>query len=387
MTDTRHVSSEDFEDIRLMVRSFIDERVVPREREIADGDAIPDDVRRAAADMGLFGYAIPQEYGGLGLDITQDVELAFEFGRTSLAFRSMFGTNNGIAGQVLVGFGTENQKQRWLGPIASGEVVASFALTEPEAGSDPSGLITKARLDGDGWVIDGNKRFITNATSADLFVVFARTRPADDEGKGIAVFLVPADTPGVSVGPKDRKMGQEGAITAEVSFADVRVPRSALIGDREDDGFRAAMTALARGRVHIAALAVGAAERALQESVSFASTNRQGGRPIGEFQLVQAMLADQVAGCMAGRSMVRDVAARYLSGEDRRIGPSAAKLFCTEMAGRVADLAVQVHGGSGYMREMPVERIYRDVRLLRLYEGTSEIQRLIVGRGIQKAAR
>ena len=387
MTDTRHVSSEDFEDIRLMVRSFIDERVVPREREIADGDAIPDDVRRAAADMGLFGYAIPQEYGGLGLDITQDVELAFEFGRTSLAFRSMFGTNNGIAGQVLVGFGTENQKQRWLGPIASGEVVASFALTEPEAGSDPSGLITKARLDGDGWVIDGNKRFITNATSADLFVVFARTRPADDEGKGIAVFLVPADTPGVSVGPKDRKMGQEGAITAEVSFADVRVPRSALIGDREDDGFRAAMTALARGRVHIAALAVGAAERALQESVSFASTNRQGGRPIGEFQLVQAMLADQVAGCMAGRSMVRDVAARYLSGEDRRIGPSAAKLFCTEMAGRVADLAVQVHGGSGYMREMPVERIYRDVRLLRLYEGTSEIQRLIVGRGIQTAAR
>lgn len=387
MTDTRHVSSEDFEDIRLMVRSFIDERVVPREREIADGDAIPDDVRRAAADMGLFGYAIPQEYGGLGLDITQDVELAFEFGRTSLAFRSMFGTNNGIAGQVLVGFGTENQKQRWLGPIASGEVVASFALTEPEAGSDPSGLITKARLDGDGWVIDGNKRFITNATSADLFVVFARTRPADDEGKGIAVFLVPADTPGVSVGPKDRKMGQEGAITAEVSFADVRVPRSALIGDREDDGFRAAMTALARGRVHIAALAVGAAERALQESVSFASTNRQGGRPIGEFQLVQAMLADQVAGCMAGRSMVRDVAARYLSGEDRRIGPSAAKLFCTEMAGRVADLAVQVHGGSGYMREMPVERIYRDVRLLRLYEGTSEIQRLIVGRSIQKAAR
>ena len=381
------VSSGDFEDIRSMVRSFIDARVVPREREIADGDAIPDDVRGAAADMGLFGYAIPQAYGGLGLNIAQDVELAFEFGRTSLAFRSMFGTNNGIAGQVLVGFGTEEQKQRWLGPIASGEVVASFALTEPEAGSDPSGLTTKARLDGDEWVIDGNKRFITNATSADLFVVFARTRPADAEGKGIAVFLVPAETPGVSVGPKDRKMGQEGAITAEVSFADVRVPRSALIGDREDDGFRAAMTALARGRVHIAALAVGAAERAMEESVSFASTSRQGGCPIGEFQLVQAMLADQVAGCMAGRSMVRDVAARYLSGEDRRIGPSAAKLFCTEMAGRVADLAVQVHGGSGYMREMPVERIYRDVRLLRLYEGTSEIQRLIVGRGIQKAAR
>lgn len=387
MTETTRVSSADFEDIRSMVRSFIQERVVPREREIADGDSIPDDVRRAAANMGLFGYTVPQEYGGLGLDITQDVELAFEFGRTSLAFRSMFGTNNGIAGQVLIRFGTEEQKQRWLRPIAAGEVVASFALTEPEAGSDPSGLTTKARLEGDQWIIDGNKRFITNATTADLFVVFARTRPADSEGKGIAVFLVPGDTTGVSVGSKDRKMGQEGAITAEVTFQDVRVPRAALIGDREDGGFRAAMTALARGRIHIAALAVGAAERALQESVSFASTNRQGGQPIGNFQLVQAMLADQVAGCMAGRSMVRDVAARYLSGEDTRIGPSAAKLFCTEMAGRVADLAVQVHGGSGYMREMPVERIYRDVRLLRLYEGTSEVQRLIIGRGIQKSAR
>ncbi|MGN6574440.1 MAG: acyl-CoA dehydrogenase family protein [Nocardioides sp.] len=381
------VAPAEFEDIHSTVRSFINERVVPREREIADTDAIPDDVRQAAADMGLFGYAIPQEYGGLGLDITQDVELAFEFGRTSLAFRSMFGTNNGIAGQVLVGFGTEEQKQQWLPRIAAGEVVASFALTEPEAGSDPSGLTTRARLDGDVWVIDGTKRFITNATSANLFVVFARTRPADDHGKGIAVFLVPADTDGVSVGAKDRKMGQEGAITAEVAFDGVRVPRSALIGEDEDGGFRAAMTALARGRVHIAALAVGAADRARDESVAFASSNRQGGRPIGEFQLVQAMLADQVAGCMAGRSMVRDVAARYLSGEDRRIGPSAAKLFCTEMAGQVADLAVQVHGGSGYMREMPVERIYRDVRLLRLYEGTSEVQRLIVGRGVQKAHR
>ncbi|HET9498731.1 MAG TPA: acyl-CoA dehydrogenase family protein [Marmoricola sp.] len=381
------VAPKEFEDIRATVRSFITERVVPREREIADTDAIPEDIRRAAAEMGLFGYAIPQEYGGLGLDITQDVELALEFGRTSLAFRSMFGTNNGIAGQVLVGFGTDEQKQQWLPRIASGEVVASFALTEPEAGSDPSGLTTRARLEGEEWVIDGNKRFITNATSAHLFVVFARTRPADDQGKGIAVFLVPADTDGVSVGTKDRKMGQEGAVTAEVAFDGVRVPSSALIGDNEDDGFRAAMTALARGRVHIAALAVGAADRALDESVAFASTNRQGGRPIGDFQLVQAMLADQVAGCMAGRSMVRDVAARYLSGEDRRIGPSAAKLFCTEMAGRVADLAVQVHGGSGYMREMPVERIYRDVRLLRLYEGTSEIQRLIIGRGVQKVRR
>jgi acyl-CoA dehydrogenase len=381
------VEPGDFEAIRAQVRSFIETEVIPRERAIADNDAVPEAVRRAAAEMGLFGYAIPQAYGGLGLNIVQDVELAFEFGRTSLAFRSMFGTNNGIAGQVLVNFGTDEQKQTWLGRIASGSVIASFALTEPEAGSDPSGLTTRARRVDDGWIIDGNKRFITNAPFADLFIVFARTRPVDDTGRGIAVFLVPADAEGVSVGPKDRKMGQEGAVTAEVTFANVKVPASALIGGREDEGFRAAMTALARGRIHIAALAVGVAERALQESLDFARDNRQGGKPIGEFQLVQAMLADQVTGCMAGRAMVRDVARRYLTGEDTRIGPSAAKLFCTEMAGRVADLAVQIHGGSGYMREMTVERIYRDVRLLRLYEGTSEIQRLIIGRGIQKAGR
>jgi acyl-CoA dehydrogenase len=299
----------------------------------------------------------------------------------------MFGTNNGIAGQVLVGFGTDEQKERWLQRLAAGDTVASFALTEPGAGSNPAGLRTKAVRDGDDWVISGEKRFITNAPSADLFVVFARTRPADDDGPGIAVFLVPAGTPGVEVGPKDRKMGQEGAWTSDVYFADVRVPASALVGGSEDVGYRAAMTSLARGRVHIAAVAVGAAQRALDESVAYASTATQGGTPIGDFQLVQAMLADQQAGVMSGRALVRDAARLYQSGEDRRIAPSVAKLYCTEMVGKVADLAVQVHGGTGYMREVPVERIYRDVRLLRLYEGTSEIQRLIIGGGLVRAAQ
>ena len=337
--------------------------------------------------MGLFGYAIPQEWGGLGLNLAQDVELAMELGYTSLALRSMFGTNNGIAGQVLVGFGTDEQKAHMAGAMATGEVVASFALTEPGAGSNPSGLRTKAVRDGDDWIINGDKRFITNAPIADLFVVFARTRPADDDGPGIAVFLVPADTAGVQVGAKDAKMGQEGAWTADVSFTDVRVPATALIGGSEDIGYRAAMTSLARGRVHIAALAVGIAQRALDESVAYAATATQGGTPIGNFQLVQAMLADQQTGVLAGRALVRDTARLWVTGEDRRIAPSAAKLFCTEMAGKVADLAVQVHGGSGYMREVPVERIYRDVRLLRLYEGTSEIQRLIIGGNLVKAAQ
>ncbi len=387
MASDTHVSPEDFNDILAQTRDFVRTKVVPREQEIMDTDAIPDDLRKQVAEMGLFGYAIPQQWGGMGLDLTQDVELAMELGYTSLALRSMFGTNNGIAGQVLVNFGTDQQKAQWLQRIASGEVVASFALTEPGAGSNPAGLRTKAVRDGDDWVINGGKRFITNAPIADLFVAFARARPADETGAGIAVFLVPAGTPGVEVGAKDRKMGQEGAWTADVYFTDVRVPGSALVGGADDAGYRAAMTSLARGRVHIGALAVGTAQRALDESVAYAASATQGGTPIGGFQLVQAMIADQQTGVMTGRALVREAARLYVSGEDRRIAPSVAKLYCTEMVGKVADLAVQVHGGTGYMRDVPVERIYRDARLLRLYEGTSEIQRLIIAKQLLSGAK
>ena len=384
---THAVSDDDFAQILTQTRDFVRTAVLPREREILDNDRVPDDLRQQAKDMGLFGYTIPEEWGGLGLNLIQDVEMAMELGYTSLAVRSMFGTNIGIAGQVLVGFGTDEQKQRWLARIASGDVVASFALTEPGAGSNPAGLRTKAVRDGDAWVITGSKQYITNAPLADLFLTFARTRPAGENGPGIAVFLVPADTAGVEVACKDAKMGQEGAWTADVNFTDVRVGDDALIGGAEDIGYRAAMTSLARGRVHIAAVAVGAAQRALDESVAYAATATQGGEPIGNFQLVQAMIADQQTQVMAGRAMVRETARLWESNEDRRIAPSAAKLFCTEMAGKVADLAVQIHGGAGYMRGVVVERIYRDVRLLRLYEGTSEIQRLIIGSNLIKAAQ
>lgn len=380
------VGAEDFADILAATREYIRTAVVPREQEIADADEVPADIRSGLAEMGMFGYAIPQRWGGLGLDLRQDVELAMEFGYTTLAMRSLFGTNNGIAGQVLVNFGTDDQKSRWLERIASGDVVASFALTEDGAGSNPAGLTTRAVRDGGDWVIDGTKRFITNAPLAGLFVVFARTRPADESGPGIAVFLVPADTPGVFVGPKDSKMGQEGAWTAEVSFQGVRVPGTALVGGDEEAGYRAAMTSLARGRVHIAALSVGTAQRVLDESLAHAVATTQGGTPIGEFQLVQAMLAEIQVGVIAGRAMVREAAAAYVSGSDRRVAPSAAKLYCTEMVAEAADLGVQIHGGSGYMRGVPVERIYRDVRLLRLYEGTSEIQKLIIGGGLVRGA-
>ena len=391
------VPDDVFADVLKQITHFVRSRVVPRELEIMNTDSIPDDLRKQSAEMGLFGYAIPQEWGGLGLNLIQDVEFAMELGYTSLSLRSMFGTNNGIAGQVLVGFGAEEQKAKWLPGMASGEIVASFALTEDGAGSNPAGLRTTAKVDGTGWIINGSKRYITNAPIANMFVVFAKLDPKPESGNGIAVFLVPADTAGIEVGVKDAKMGQQGSGTADVNFTDVRVEADALVGGNGDAGvepeerpmidigYKAAMTSLARGRVHIAALAVGQAQRALDESVSYAAASTQGGEPIGNFQLVQAMIADQQVGVMAGRAMVREAARAWVQGTDRRIAPSAVKLFCTEMVGRVADLAVQIHGGAGYMREVPVERIYRDVRLLRLYEGTSEIQRLIVGGGLIRA--
>ena len=377
------MEAAEFKDVLEAVRRFVRDDVVPREDEIQETDAIPEDIRRKAVDMGLFGYTLPEEFGGLGASLSEDVRLAFEFGYTTPAFRSMFGTNNGIAGKVLVNAGTPEQQQEWLPRLAAG-AVASFALTEAEAGSDPSGLSTRAVRDGEDWMISGAKRFITNAPLADLFVVFARTGEESTGTKGISVFLVDAYLPGVGVGPKDHKMGQAGAWTAEVFFDQVRVPATALVGGKEGAGFREAMTSLVRGRVHIAAMCVGMAQRLLEESVAYARSNRQGGTPIGEFQLVQAMLAEMQTGLYAGRAMVLQAAADYDSGADRRIGPSAAKLFCSEMVGRCADLAVQVHGGMGYMREVPVERMFRDARLFRIYEGTSEIQKLIIAKALLK---
>jgi acyl-CoA dehydrogenase len=364
------VDAEDFRQIRDAVRRLVREVVVPREEEIDLSDRIPEELRGAAADMGLFGYALPEEYGGLGVDMREDVELAFEFGYTTPAFRSLFGTNNGIAGQVIARFGSEEQKKAYLPRLAAGELIGSFALTEAEAGSDPAGLRTSARRDGDAWVVDGAKRYITNAPLADLFVVFARTDPEQRGGRGISSFVVPADAPGVSLGPKDVKMGQSGAWTSEVFFDRVSVPADALIGE-EGRGYAKALTVLSRGRLHIAALCVGMAQRVLDESVAYAATARQGGAPIGRFQLVQALIADMHAETLAGRAMVREVAARYDSGEDTSIGPSSAKLWCSEMVGRATDRAVQVHGGLGYLRTTPVERFYRDARLYRLYEGTA----------------
>jgi acyl-CoA dehydrogenase len=380
------MDEESFGQVLDAVRRFVREQVMPREDEIEESDAIPAGLRAATAELGLFGYALPAEFGGFGATMAQDVRLAFEFGYTAPAFRSLFGTNNGIAGQVIAKFGSISQKEEFLPRLAAGEMIASFALTESEAGSNPAGLKTAARRDGADWLLTGAKRFITNAPLADLFVVYARTDPGAAGGRGISTFLVDAGSPGLTVGPRDRKMGQRGAWTAEVTFDGVRVPAGRLVGD-EGRGYRSAMTVLARGRLHIAAMCVGTAQRILDESVAHAATSRQGGQPIGDYQLVQAMLAESYAEIAAGRSLVLAVAAAYDEGQNQAAGPSSAKLFCGEMVSRVADRGVQVHGGLGYMSSTVVERLYRDSRLYRLYEGTSEIQKLIIARELLAAAR
>lgn len=375
---------DEFASILEAVRAFIRKEVVTAEDEIEETDRIPDRLRQQAAAMGLFGYAIPEEYGGLGFTMSEEVRLAMELGWTTPSFRSVFGTNNGIAGQVLVNCGTDRQKQQYLPRLASGELVASFALTEPEAGSDPSGLRTRAVREGDEYVINGQKRFITNANWADLLMVFARTGDLSEGAKNISVFVVPTDAPGVTVGPRDHKMGQRGTSTSEIFLDGVRVPAENLVGEVEGEGFSAAMRSLAKGRLHIAALTVGLADRLIEESLRHATTNGQGGQKLAGFQLIQAMLAESRTEAYAGRAMVLEAARSWDDGSDRRMAPSLCKLFCTEAVDRIADRAVQIHGGLGYMREVPVERFYRDARLFRLYEGTSEIQKLIIAKQMVK---
>lgn len=372
----------DLDDILAAVRAFIRDRVVPAEQQIEDDDCVPEPIRQAAKDMGLFGFAIPEAYGGLGLSLLEEVRLVMELGYTTPSLRSMFGTNNGIAGHVLMLGGTEEQKNLWLPRLASGEVVASFALTEPEAGSDPSDLTTSAKRDGPDWILNGTKRYITNAPIADLFLVFARSDPGAVGSRGISAFLVPADTVGLTIGPRDHKMGQLGAWTADVYLDDVRVANDQVIGGDQGvgRGYGTAMGCLAHGRVHIAALCVGMAERLVDESVNYAKERKQGGKPIASFQLVQGLIADSQTDYLAGRSLVLAVAEAFDRGEDTKLGPSCAKYFASEMVGRVADRAVQVHGGAGYMRGVAVERFFRDARLFRIYEGTSQIQQVIIAR-------
>lgn len=373
------LDTETFQILQSTVSRFVSERLIPREQEVVETNAVPADIVDEMKALGLFGLSIPPEHGGLGLNMEEEVRLVFELGRASPAFRSVAGTNIGIGSQSIVLAGTDAQKQKYLPALATGDLIGSFALTEPEAGSDALSLRTSARKDGDGYVLNGTKRYITNAPVAGLFTVMARTSAATG-ADSISCFLVEAGTPGLSLGSSDVKMGQRGALTCDVVFEDCRVPQSALLGGREGNGFRTAMKVLDKGRLHIAALCVGIAERLIRESVAYAKQRRQFGKPIAEFQLIQAMLADSEADTYAARCMILDAARLRDQGANTTRQAACAKMFASEMVGRIADRAVQIFGGAGYMAEYPVERFYRDVRLFRIFEGTTQIQQLIIAR-------
>jgi acyl-CoA dehydrogenase len=377
---------ETFSALREAVRRFVSERLVPNEDRLEAEDAVPEEIVAEMRALGLFGLSIPEVYGGLDLTMAEEAEVIFEFGQTALAYRSVFGTTVGIGSQGIIIDGTEAQKQAWLPRLATGEIMASFALTEPGSGSDAASIRTKAAKDGDVYRLTGTKRYITNAPRAGMFTVMARSEPDVPGAGGISAFIVPAGTKGMSIGKPDKKMGQKGTLTCDVIFEDAIVPADNLIGGVPGLGFKTAMKVLDRGRIHLSALAAGMSQRLLEEQVRYASERQQFGQKIGEFQLVQALIADSRVDGYASKTMVSDVARRFDAGEKVSTDVACTKYFTSEAVGRVADRTVQIFGGAGYMAEYKAERFYRDVRLLRIYEGTSQIQQLIIAKALLREA-
>jgi len=380
------MDQETFSALRDTVRRFVAERLVPNEDRLETDDAVPDEIIAEMRELGLFGLSIPEEYGGLGLSMSEEAEVIYELGRTALAYRSVIGTTVGIGSQGIVIDGTEVQKRTWLPQLASGEKMASFALTEPGAGSDAASIKTKATKDGDVYRLNGTKRYITNAPRAGMFTVMARSEPDVPGAGGISAFIVPAGTKGMSFGKPDKKMGQKGTITCDVIFEDAVVPAENIIGGVPGRGFKTAMKVLDRGRIHLSALATGMSQRLLEEQLRYATEREQFGQKIGEFQLVQALIADSRVDGYASKTMVADVARRFDAGEPVSADVACTKYFTSEAVGRVADRTVQIFGGAGYMAEYKAERFYRDVRLLRIYEGTSQIQQLIIAKALLRGA-
>ncbi|KRW94189.1 acyl-CoA dehydrogenase family protein [Paracoccus sp. MKU1] len=369
------------------LRRFVDEQLIPAEAGVAETDAIPERIVAGMRELGLFGLTAPEEYGGLGLTMEEEVMAIFELGRAAPAFRSMFATNVGIGMQGIAIDGTPEQKAKYLPRLASGELIGSFALTEPDVGSDAGSVRATARRDGDFYVLNGTKRFITNAPHAGLFTVMARTDPGQKGAAGVSAFAVERDAPGLSLGKPEKKMGQQGAHVCDVILEDCRVPASALIGGVEGQGFKTAMKVLDKGRLHIAAACVGLAERIIDDMLDYAVARRQFGRPLADFQLLQAMFADSRADAYAARCMVLDAARKRDAGRDVGVEASCAKMFASEAVGRIADRNVQVHGGNGYIREYRAEQLYRDARLFRIYEGTTQIQQIIIAKAMAAEAR
>ena len=368
------------EKLTTTIRRFVDEKLIPREREVAQTDSIPAEIVESMRDLGLFGLSIPEEYGGLALNTAEEVQVMFQLSRAAPAFRSVVGTNVGIGSQGIVIDGTDEQKAAYLPKLASGEIIGSFALTEPDVGSDSGSVKTLALRDGNHYVLNGTKRFITNAPYAGVFTVMARTNPEIAGARGVSAFVVDRHTPGLSLGKPEKKMGQQGAHVCDVIFENCRVPASALIGGVEGQGFKTAMKVLDKGRLSIAAACVGLAERLIDDMVDYALQREQFGQKIADFQLVQAMIGESRAEALAARSMTLMTAQRRDAGENVIADASSCKMFTSEMVGRVADRCVQIHGGNGYIAEYAAEQLYRDARLFRIYEGTTQIQQLVIAR-------
>ena len=383
---TAAVAPFDFDAYLARVRALVDGRLIPDERRLVGEETLPEDLAEELRRAGLFGISIPRAYGGLGLTMEQQVRVMFEVTRASSVYRARFSTTIGLGSQPILYNGTEEQRREWLPRMASGGATAAFALTEPDFGSDAGSIATRARRDGDHFVIDGTKRYITNARQADVFVVMARTDPDSRDAAGISAFIVPSGTPGLRCGPADLKMGQDGSSTSEVYFEGCRVPAAALVGGREGGGFKTAMRGINHARLHVAVTCVGQAERLLAEALAHATRRRQFGQALAEFQLIQGMLADSRAETLAARSMILETARAFdRAGEavaDIVADIACCKYFASEMVCRVADRAVQVHGGAGYMRGNAVEQLYRDVRLFRIFEGASQVQQTIIARDL-----
>ncbi len=384
MPEASAVSGEDFELYLDSIRRFTNEKLIPAERQVEEEDAVPEELVAEMRRLGLFGMTIPEEFGGLGLSMEQQVRATFEFTRASCVYRARFSTTLGLCSQAILFNGTEPQKSEWLPRLASGDATASFALTEPQAGSDAGALTTKARKDGDSYIINGQKCYITNAPEADVFVVMARTDPATTDARGISAFIVPADTPGIEVAPWDRKLGNHGSHTAQIFFDDVTVAAANLLGGTEGQGFKNAMAGINVARMHVAATCVGQADRLIEMGREYAMGREQFGHPISDFQAVQHMLAESYAETLAARSMILETARRIDAGERPLADMSSCKLFASEMVCRVADRMLQIHGGAGYMAAFDVERFYRDVRLFRIFEGASEVHKMIISREMLK---
>lgn len=381
------MDKETLEQLLGTIRRFVDERLIPAEAEVAETDAIPERLVAEMRDLGLFGLTAPEAFGGLGLTMEEEVLAVFELGRAAPAFRSMFATNVGIGMQGIAIDGTPEQKEKYLPGLASGEIIGSFALTEPDVGSDAGSVKTTARRDGDFYVLNGTKRFITNAPHAGLFTVMARTDPDKKGASGVSAFAVERGTPGLNLGKPEKKMGQQGAHVCDVILDNCRVPASALIGGVEGQGFKTAMKVLDKGRLHIAAACVGLSERILDDMLAYAVQRTQFGKPLADFQLLQAMFADSKADAYAARCMVLDAARKRDAGENVSVEASCAKMFASEAVGRIADRNVQVHGGNGYIREYRAEQLYRDARLFRIYEGTTQIQQIVIAKALVAEAK